>query len=34
MPNAEVAIVPGRHGHFNRTAELNDRISAFIDARS
>jgi pimeloyl-ACP methyl ester carboxylesterase len=34
MPNAEVAIVPGSHGHFNRTGELNDRISAFIDAHS
>jgi pimeloyl-ACP methyl ester carboxylesterase len=34
LPNAEVAIVPGSHGHFNRTAELNDRISAFIDAHS
>src|SRR5580693_2352154 len=34
MPNAEVAIVPGSHGHFNRTDELNDRMSAFIDAHS
>jgi pimeloyl-ACP methyl ester carboxylesterase len=34
MPNAEVAIVPGSHGRFNRTAELNDRMSAFIDAHS
>ena len=34
MPNAEVAIVPGSHGHLNRTGELNDRISAFIDAHS
>ena len=34
MPNAEVAIVAGSHGHFNRTDELNDRMSAFIDAHS
>jgi pimeloyl-ACP methyl ester carboxylesterase len=34
MPDAEVAIVPGSHGHFNRTGELNDRIAAFIDAHS
>ena len=34
MPNAEVAIVPGSHGRFNRTGELNDRIAAFIDAHS
>jgi pimeloyl-ACP methyl ester carboxylesterase len=34
MPNAEVAIVAGSHGRFNRTAELNDRMSAFIDAHS
>jgi pimeloyl-ACP methyl ester carboxylesterase len=34
MPNAEVAIVPGSHGHFNRTGDLNERISAFIDAHS
>jgi pimeloyl-ACP methyl ester carboxylesterase len=34
MPDAEVAIVPGSHGHFNRTSELNDRIAAFIDAHS
>ena len=34
IPDAEVAIVPGSHGHFNRTSELNDRIAAFIDAHS
>ena len=34
IPNAEVAIVPGSHGRFNRTSELNERITAFIDARS
>jgi pimeloyl-ACP methyl ester carboxylesterase len=34
IPDAEVAIVPGSHGHFNRTGELNDRITAFIDAHS
>ena len=27
MPNAEVAIVPGSHGGFNRISELNDRIA-------
>ena len=30
MPSAEVAIVPGSHGGFNRIDELNDRIAAFI----
>jgi pimeloyl-ACP methyl ester carboxylesterase len=30
MPHAEVAIVPGSHGGFNRIDELNDRIVAFI----
>ena len=34
MPHAEVAIVPGSHGGFNRTDELNDRIAAFIEAHS
>jgi pimeloyl-ACP methyl ester carboxylesterase len=34
IPDAEVAIVPGSHGHFNRTSELNDRITAFIDSHS
>ncbi|MGH3164846.1 MAG: alpha/beta fold hydrolase, partial [Trebonia sp.] len=34
MPHAEVAVVPGSHGSFNRTGELNDRIAAFIKARA
>jgi pimeloyl-ACP methyl ester carboxylesterase len=34
MPNAEVAIVSGSHGGFNRIDELNDRIVAFIEARA
>ncbi|HTR92521.1 MAG TPA: alpha/beta hydrolase [Trebonia sp.] len=32
MPHAEVAVVPGSHGGFNRIGELNDRIAAFIEA--
>jgi len=34
IPHAEVAIVPGSHGGFNRIDELNDRIAAFIDAQA
>jgi pimeloyl-ACP methyl ester carboxylesterase len=34
MPHAEVAVVPGSHGGFNRISELNDRITAFIKARA
>ena len=34
MPHAEVAVVPGSHGGFNRIAELNDRIVAFIKAQA
>jgi pimeloyl-ACP methyl ester carboxylesterase len=34
MPRAEVAIVPGSHGGFNRIDELNDRIAAFIQAHA
>ncbi len=34
MPRAEVAIVPGSHGGFNRIDELNDRIVAFIEAQA
>jgi pimeloyl-ACP methyl ester carboxylesterase len=34
IPNAEVAIVPGSHGGFNRIDELNDRIAAFIKAQA
>jgi pimeloyl-ACP methyl ester carboxylesterase len=30
MPHAEVAVVPGSHGGFNRIDELNARIAAFI----
>jgi pimeloyl-ACP methyl ester carboxylesterase len=34
MPHAEVAVVPGSHGGFNRIDELNDRIAAFIQAHA
>ena len=34
MPHAEVAIVPGSHGGFNRIDELNDQIAAFIKAQA
>jgi pimeloyl-ACP methyl ester carboxylesterase len=34
MPHAEVAVVPGSHGGFNRIDELNDRITAFIKAHA
>ena len=34
MPHADVAIVPGSHGGFNRINELNDRIAAFIKAHA
>jgi pimeloyl-ACP methyl ester carboxylesterase len=34
MPHAEVAVVPGSHGGFNRIDELNDRIAAFIRAQT
>jgi pimeloyl-ACP methyl ester carboxylesterase len=30
MPHAEVVVVPGSHGGFNRIDELNDQITAFI----
>jgi len=33
MPHAQVAIVPGSHGGFDRIAELNDQIAAFIKAQ-
>jgi pimeloyl-ACP methyl ester carboxylesterase len=33
MPHAEVAIVPGSHGGFDRIGELNDQIAAFIKAQ-
>jgi pimeloyl-ACP methyl ester carboxylesterase len=34
MPHAEVTIVPGSHGGFSRIEELNDRITAFIEAHA
>ncbi len=34
MPHAEVAVVPGSHGGFNRMNELNDRIVAFINGQA
>ncbi len=34
MVHAEVAIVPGTHGGFNRIDELNDRIAAFIKGQA
>jgi pimeloyl-ACP methyl ester carboxylesterase len=34
MPHAEVAIVPGSHGGFNRIDELNYQITAFIKAQA
>jgi pimeloyl-ACP methyl ester carboxylesterase len=34
IPNAQVAIVPGSHGGFNRIDELNDRITAFIRSQA
>jgi pimeloyl-ACP methyl ester carboxylesterase len=34
ISNAEVAIVPGSHGGFNRIDALNDRIAGFIKAHS
>ncbi len=34
MPQAEVTIVPGSHGGFNRIDELNNRITAFIQAHA
>jgi pimeloyl-ACP methyl ester carboxylesterase len=34
IPHAEVAIVSGSHGGFNRIDELNDRIAAFIKAHA
>jgi pimeloyl-ACP methyl ester carboxylesterase len=34
LPHAEVAVVPGSHGGFNRVDEVNDRIVAFIEAQA
>jgi pimeloyl-ACP methyl ester carboxylesterase len=34
MPHAEVTVVPGSHGGFNRIDELNERITAFISGQT
>jgi pimeloyl-ACP methyl ester carboxylesterase len=34
MPHAQVAVVPGSHGGFNRISELNQQIAAFIKAQA
>ena len=34
MPHAEVTVVPGSHGGFNRTDELNDQIATFITSHA
>jgi pimeloyl-ACP methyl ester carboxylesterase len=34
MPDAEVVVVPGSHGGFNRIDEVNDRIVTFIEAQT
>jgi len=34
MPHAEVAIVPGSHGGFDRIDELNDQIVAFVESQA
>ncbi len=34
MPHAEVAVVPGSHGGFDRIDELNTRMTAFIAAHA
>ena len=34
MPHAEIAVVPGSHGGFNRIDELNDRIASFIKGQA
>ena len=34
MPHAQVAVVPGSHGGFNRIDELSDQITAFIKAQA
>jgi pimeloyl-ACP methyl ester carboxylesterase len=34
MPHAEVAVVPGSHGGFDRIDALNDRMTAFIKDQS
>jgi hypothetical protein len=34
MPHAEVAIIGGNHGGFDRIEALNDRMTAFIEAQA
>ena len=34
MPHAQVAIVPGSHGGFDRIDELNQQIAGFIKAQA
>jgi pimeloyl-ACP methyl ester carboxylesterase len=34
IPHAEVAVVPGSHGGFNRIDALNERIAAFVEAQA
>jgi pimeloyl-ACP methyl ester carboxylesterase len=34
MPHAEVAVIPGSHGGFNRISELNNQIAAFIKGQA
>jgi pimeloyl-ACP methyl ester carboxylesterase len=34
MPRADVAVVPGSHGGFNRIDDLNHRIAAFVRAHA
>jgi pimeloyl-ACP methyl ester carboxylesterase len=34
MPHAEVAVVPGSHGSFDRIDALNDKMAAFIKAHA
>lgn len=34
MPQAEVAVIPGSHGGFNRIDALNDRITAFFKSQT
>jgi pimeloyl-ACP methyl ester carboxylesterase len=34
LPDAQVAVIPGSHGGFDRNNELNDRIGAFLQSRT
>jgi pimeloyl-ACP methyl ester carboxylesterase len=34
LPHAEVVIVPGSHGGFDRNSDLNDRVVTFINAQA